>query len=329
MNMMLTLIALALSDLSRRCVDTERSRALGQVIRLFCLNRVTSRRYESNITIWRGLAGTTDDDGNGPPSVLSKKGSKIATEDSLDSVPTRTQSVSGATGKGHVTSGSNILSPAEVLLLKWLTFHHKHVKPSEGLFLTNFSSDLADGRVLASAIVSHLPATAPILGNLKPSKINPSAPWEGEEQRMKSAKKVLGVLRDLQMAFVPPPEAIAKGDSQVLLLLALSLFEFIPQLVPKATIDFQSRLNGDVTRTVDLSNPTSRPVTYSVRVEGSQEFSVLERSIFIKPKSRVNVPIKHIARFYKPARATIFFTSHERAVPIVFELISQVPFPKC
>ena len=62
--------------------------------------------------------------------------------------------------------GSNVISPSEAVLLRWLAYHNHRVNsPSPdaagglggGRRLVNFDSDLADGTVFLSALIAHVP----------------------------------------------------------------------------------------------------------------------------------------------------------------------------
>jgi hypothetical protein len=116
----------------------------------------------------------------------------------------------------------------QVLLLKWLTLHHNCVRTDSPLFLRNFSTgvwalasskmlsvyesclsiydsclsiydpDLKDSRVLAAAIISHVPSKKLSLDRIKEvTEAHDSE--EGAKQLLKNAKILLACLQDLQM----------------------------------------------------------------------------------------------------------------------------------
>jgi len=317
---------------------------LYQLVRILALNRVTPRFYQACVS--QAVSA--------PESPLqgrvSGKEAAAANDGSLSArsaAPSIAQSVAdgasvanserGAGGKGgrggkgsedkaHVTTGSNAFSVAEILLLKWLTLHHNCVRTEDTVFLRNFSTDLWDSRALASAIISHVPSKRQALDRVK--AVSPAAADEdAEQQRVANARTLLSVMQDLQLPFLPPPEAIAAGNTRVLMLLALSLMDFCPQLVPKATIDFKGRLNADVVRQIQLDNPVSRSVTYLVRLEGSDEFRCEDKYVVLKPKSSSPVSVIHKGKFSMPSKCTLFLLAsdaQERVSPLVFSLSATV-----
>lgn len=146
-------------------------------------------------------------------------------------------------------------------------------------------------------------------------------------QRLQNAKLLLNTLQDLQMPFLPPPEAIAEGNSRVLMLLSLTLMDVCPQLVPRATIEFSGRLNYDVVRQIELNNPIGRSITYLVRLEGSDEYTCDHKYMVLAPKSSAPIPIIHKAKFSQPTTCTLFLLaseSQDRVSPLVFQLTSTV-----
>ena len=52
------------------------------------------------------------------------------------------------------------------------------------------------------------------------------------------------------------------------LLLALYLFQMLPHYVPKTTIAYQAVLGVPMTKSIELSNPSKKPVSYICRVFG-------------------------------------------------------------
>ena len=229
--------------------------------------------------------------------------------------------------KGHVAAGSNLYSPPETLLLKWLTLHTNCVRRDSPVFLRDFSADLCDSRVLAAVIISHIPCKKATLDRLE-------AVAEGDledqvlfEARLVNAKKLLAVLHGLQMPFLPPPEEIAGGNARVLVLLALTLMDVCPQLIPRGDIDFTGRLNTPVVREIALNNPIGRSITYLIKLEGSDEFTCEHKYLVIPPKSSAPLPVIHKAKFTQPTTSTLFLLPSEaqdRISPLVFSLASTV-----
>jgi len=210
-------------------------------------------------------------------------------------------------------------------MLKWGTLHHNCVHIHSPVFLRNFSTDLWDSRVFAAVLVSHVPSKKAALDRIK--MIVQGPPEDEYKQRLLNGKLLLKTLQDLQIPFLPPPEAMAEGNSRVLMMLTLTLMDVCPQLVPRATIEFQGRLNGDVVRLIELNNPIGRSVTYLVRLEGSDEYTCAQQYIVLAPKSSAPIAITHKAKFSLPTSCTLFLVASEaqdRISPLVFKLTSTV-----
>ena len=316
-----------------------------QLIRILALNRITPRFYQACVSRaltapespLQGKVSSKDRDGGseGNLSARSARSAAPSLAQSVGDVSVANSDGGGGRGgkgskssddKAYVTAGANAFSTAEILLLKWLALHHNCVRTESTVFLSNFTTDLWDSRALASAIISHVPTKKQTLDRIK--EVSPTAADEdAENHRISNAKILLSVMQDLQFPFLPPPEAIAAGNSRVMVLLVLSMMDMCPQLVPRATIDFKGRLNADVVRQVQLDNPVSRSVTYLVRLEGSDEFRCDDKYVVLKPKTSSPVSVIHKGKFSLPSSCTLFLLAsdaQERVSPLVFNLSATV-----
>jgi hypothetical protein len=87
-------------------------------------------------------------------------------------------------------------------LLHWLNHHHAAVFPAERLAVTNFDADLRDCRALAAAFVSHLPSTRAVFAEMQRTA-EPAG-------RLKNARKLAGVAKDVGLPFCPAPEVLPR-----------------------------------------------------------------------------------------------------------------------
>ena len=71
-----------------------------------------------------------------------------------------------------------------------------------------------------------------------------------------------------------------------MLMFILHLYVYLPFYVPKQEpVVFKCILGEEVVRTIELNNPSNKPVTYSVKYEGSDDFQLLSDDRFrIEPK---------------------------------------------
>lgn len=97
-----------------------------------------------------------------------------------------------------------------------------------------------------------------------------------------------------------------------MILFCLFLFHTLPQYVPKATVEFKGRLQERVTKEIEISNTSSTPVTYTVQMEGSSDFSISEHTVHLEAKTSRKFPVSFISRFSKPAEARLVLISKRK-----------------
>ena len=311
---------------------------VAEVVRMFALNRVTPRYFEAAVKA--AMQAPASPLHGAPAAAISASGNISARSHKSTASAAAGEARDGEEGVGRagaaggnpagasglVINGSNCLSMAEGLLLRWLSAHYNAVRVDEApAVLRSWSEDLRDGAVFAAVVVSHVPAKKKAL---EPVKVVLEQDEEAAgKQRVRNAKLLTAVLRDLQVPFVPAADMIAAGHARVLTLLSLTLMDVLPQLVPKTAVAFAGRLNVPVERKIELSNPTKRQITYMVRLDGSDEFAAADKYVVLDAKASGAITITHTARFSQPAASTLYIlpaTAGERASPLVFALSSTV-----
>lgn len=92
---------------------------------------------------------------------------------------------------------------------------------------------------------------------------------------------------------------------------------------------FACTLGDEVVKCIELSNPTNKPISYFVTLEGHSDFSLEgEDSFIIEPKAPTpyKVRIKFVSRISDPVEAKITFTNRKEsnisAAALVFMLKS-------
>ena len=58
---------------------------------------------------------------------------------------------------------------------------------------------------------------------------------------------------------------LGDGDARIGMLLALLLYQRLPQFVPKTVVTFPAALGATATKTIELRNPSRMPIEYEVR----------------------------------------------------------------
>ena len=219
---------------------------------------------------------------------------------------------------------SNVYSLAENIILKWMGYHYGSIYPAQHRRLTNFDQDLMDGTVVAAVIQNHVGQIGSLL-KIKPIVVN-------DEHKKNNVEKVLAALGEIGMpSFLTQKDlTISSVSAREMVLFCLSLYQSLPHYIPKCTIEFPGMLGETVTKNIELSNPSSKQVTYWVKLEGSSDFVLVNSSEFsIPPKGNALFPIKFTSRLSSEVKANLRFTSRAsegsaHAAAMVFLLISKV-----
>jgi hypothetical protein len=184
--------------------------------------------------------------------------------------------------KKHVASPElDVYSSNELSLLSWLTYHKNKVMPTDKTPVTNFDKDLHDCRVLAYAIISHMPSVRTTLASLKKTEV--------ASERLENATTLIRIMKSIGLDYCPSEEALTTAHGRDLMLFVVYLVDSLPGFIPKTTVEFEGRLNEPVIKYVELNNPSSRPLIYNVRIEGSPEFSAPD-SVKIGPREKTKFP---------------------------------------
>lgn len=219
---------------------------------------------------------------------------------------------------------SNVYSLSECILLKWMGHHYSTIFAAQHRRLINFDQDLIDGTVIGAVVQSHVG----LIGSLLKLKASPVS----EEHKKNNVEKMLAALSEIGMpSFVTQKDLTLSAVSpREMVLFCMSLYQLLPHYIPKCTIEFSGSLGETVTKSLELSNPSSKQVTYWVKLDGSTDFVLTSGSEFsIAARSTAMFPVKFQSRLSSEVRATLRFTSRAsegsaHAAAMVFLLVSKV-----
>lgn len=83
-------------------------------------------------------------------------------------------------------------------------------------------------------------------------------------------------------------------------------------------------LDETVVKNIMIQNPTSKALTYYIKLEGIPDFSIETDNVTVAPKQLGSYPVKFHARISRPVFARITFKSKKEngpmAAPLVFDL---------
>ena len=263
-----------------------------QVVKLFVVNRVTPAAYKKmmqNNSTTKGISGDL---------------------------------VELADSKSIGDSGSH--SAAEGVLLRWLHFHYVrvngHVRYGDRRF-DNLATCLRDLLPLATLLESHVPHAVGVKSFTYPA--------ETLKDRQANAEKLLWALKDIECPISMTANELSEDvlNARDIVLLVHYLYENIPHYAPKATVLFATLLGDNMTRHVDIVNPSKRPVVYHVRFDGSPDFISPLKMLQIQGGGKAEIPIEFISRFTASAECLLTLTCKRDggvyASPMVLDLQSR------
>lgn len=115
-----------------------------------------------------------------------------------------------------------------------------------------------------------------------------------------------------------------------MIILLVQLYQTLPNYIPKCAITFSCTLGDDVTKTIELNNPASKPINYWINIEGSSDFFVEDqKEIILSAKSKGSLAVTFRSRLSSEVTAKLSLTSrnaegYASAAAMVFELKSHV-----
>ena len=125
-------------------------------------------------------------------------------------------------------------------------------------------------------------------------------------------------------------EQLHGATAREMMLFALWLYSNLPQYVPKATVSFGGGLHERLSKTIELSNPSKKPIAYEVRLEGAACFKIDESYVRVEGKSSLPFRVEVCGVFQGEHSARLVFLSRgdgvgtANASTLVFELRASI-----
>ena len=121
-----------------------------------------------------------------------------------------------------------------------------------------------------------------------------------EADQLTNLELVMGALEQIGLVFSAAPNggrmiepgALLRGSPRELLLFSMYLYQSLPHYVPKTTLEFSGGLHTPLAKTLELSNPSKKPITYAVRLEGAPCFRLPADSVQIASKGSYAFPVE-------------------------------------
>eukprot|EP00931_Biecheleriopsis_adriatica_P036216 TRINITY_DN2086_c0_g1_i7.p1 TRINITY_DN2086_c0_g1~~TRINITY_DN2086_c0_g1_i7.p1 ORF type:complete len:2928 (-),score=554.29 TRINITY_DN2086_c0_g1_i7:9-8792(-) len=278
-----------------------------QTVKVFLLNRITMKAFKS-------LPGMTAD--------MDQPVALPVGEDLAGEIPEKRvcPELQSALDPRHLGE-SNVYSVSESILLRWLNFHfwraNKDRYPPRRVCC--FDTDLEDSIVLSVVIQSHVPNCQAVQ--------NMRLQCTTLDHHEENAMHIIAALQEVGLSFPIQASDIASPQPKDMLLFCMFLFQNLPHYVPKTVIVFSTMLGVNMTKNIELTNPSKKAITYLVQLVGSSDFSIKDEQIKLEPRQTVAFPVEFQSRFSRLVEAQILFTSRREgnvhAAAMVFKLRSR------
>ena len=214
---------------------------------------------------------------------------------------------------------SNVYSISEAILLRWIELYQKDAE----FRLASFDGQLKDSLCLSAVIQGYIntPTIRAIL-NLKPA-------CQSSEDFLYNAEKVLQALSFIGLETHVQAKNLATPSARENLLFLIHIYQSLLNYIPKeAPIVFKCVLGQYIVKNIELRNPTRKFISYWVKFEGNQDFSIGEDSLRIEPLGKIEFQVKFQSRISEPVTGRLtFFNKREsniNAAAIVFDLRSEI-----
>lgn len=105
------------------------------------------------------------------------------------------------------------------------------------------------------------------------------------------------------------PKRIYRGTELDHQFLILFLFEVLPQFIPTGTIEFSGELHTKHGQSIELTNSSTKAISYIAKLHGATEFSMDEFVFTIPPMSDYNFKVEYTGRFARRSEAILTIQS--------------------
>lgn len=189
-----------------------------------------------------------------------------------------------------------------MVLLYWAQHWLSKTFPESSEILGNFNTDFRNGRALFAILASHWPSLGAFRDRLLPDDNN-------HETRLHNAQVLLEMVRQLELPMTFTATELLEANVDEVVLLLAYLFQTLPQLAPRTTIEFSAKLGEVQTKHVELHNPSPMAVSYYARLEGHSDFALTTTTVFLEPKATVHFPVQCKSTISKPVQGFLVLSS--------------------
>mmetsp|Transcript_4456 Transcript_4456/g.14438 ORF Transcript_4456/g.14438 Transcript_4456/m.14438 type:complete len:1214 (+) Transcript_4456:374-4015(+) len=153
-------------------------------------------------------------------------------------------------------------------------------------------------------------------------------PCETAEDVANNAGVVVQMLQDLHLTYPITVKELTDPQPREMTIFLMYLYQALPQLLPRAQIDFEGKLGENLVKTLELTNPSNKVIVYHARLEGHSDFTIDQTMVRLEPKSKIQFPVDCVPTISKPVESRIVLSSRREgtahAATMVFALRSLV-----
>jgi hypothetical protein len=171
---------------------------------------------------------------------------------------------------------SNIYSPSEGVLLKWVSIHHCAATGDLQNPVTSFYS-LEDGIAFGSLLKAHTSVFKGVVIE------NPTEKSHREQNTIELASS----LKELKLRFSPRAEELVNGSPPIVAMSLGYFYETLPYYLPMMNLQFVTTLHKALTKPVSISNPSKAEILYKATLEGNQNYALTMDSIIVPQRHQL------------------------------------------
>ncbi|RNF00706.1 hypothetical protein TraAM80_07439 [Trypanosoma rangeli] len=222
---------------------------------------------------------------------------------------------------------SNVFSPEEGLLLRWVSYNmHRCVKAgvvkSTTRVIRGFD-DLRDCLGVLACILTYVPSAATRLLPMERLIAEPTTQMEMET----NAAVLLGALTYIGFPAQFTPRELLEYNTVDWLLLVVTLFIFLPRFIPSALLSLEGKLLFPMSRSVEVANTSNTERVYTVEMD-NPAFRALPREFSVDAGGVVQLSVEVTLRFNRrvEGECVVVDTSAclmEERAPMVFRLAAM------
>lgn len=159
--------------------------------------------------------------------------------------------------------GCNYMSNPEGVLLRWLEINYEFIKnPRNIKRIRNFDNDIKDCHYFASVIQSYVGV------NASKSLTSLKAKCQGDDEYKFNAERVMSALGEIGMQSHITSKDLHQASGRELILFVIQLYNNLHHYIPKnQPIIFSCVLGDEVTKNIELINPSNKPISYWVALK--------------------------------------------------------------